>query len=189
VGVSRARVGLRRACCRFLLFALSKLLNRGGARRALRLEPLLYVVKINTHLCTTICYIIKYSYGVLTFPLLLLFSLVERKQKSKKKTLKFLKTKKKTHFFLLTTSIITNSYSSRESAGVVATTQRISTTNTKRDQGVFLFSRDLFSLQARSLYLFLFVSAYLILISLAIVIELTRSVVRLSAFAYGLSIA
>ena len=113
-----------------------------------------------------------------------------RAREKKQKTLKFLKNKKKTHFFLLTTtSIITNSYSSRKSAGGVATTQRISTTNTKRDQGVFLFSRDLFSLQARSLYLFLFVSAYLILISLAIVIELTRSVVRLSAFAYGLSIA
>ena len=111
-------------------------------------------------------------------------------ERENKKTLKFLKNKKKTHFFLLTTtSIITNSYSSRKSAGVVATTQSITTTNTKRDQErVFLFSRDLFSLQARSLYLFLFVSAYLILISLAIVIELTRSVVRLSAFAYGLSI-
>ena len=113
------------------------------------------------------------------------------RERKNKKTLKFLKNKKKTHFFLLTTtSIITNSYSSRKSAGVVATTQSITTTNTKRDQErVFLFSRDLFSLQARSLYLFLFVSAYLILISLAIVIELTRSVVRLSAFAYGLSIA
>ena len=114
-----------------------------------------------------------------------------REKKVKQKNAKISEKQKKTHFFLLTTtSIITNSYSSRKSAGVVATTQSITTTNTKRDQErVFLFSRDLFSLQARSLYLFLFVSAYLILISLAIVIELTRSVVRLSAFAYGLSIA
>ena len=127
------------------------------------------------YLCSLLC----------SFP-----SLYESSRENRnKKNAKISEKQKKTHFFLLTTSIITNSSSSRESAGVVATTQRITTTNTKRDQRVFLFSRDLFSLQARSLYLFLFVSAYLILISLAIVIELTRSVVRLSAFAYGLSIA
>ena len=116
---------------------------------------------------------------------------VRELERKKQKNAKISEKQKKNAFlFVNNNSIITNSYSSRKSAGVVATTQSITTTNTKRDQErVFLFSRDLFSLQARSLYLFLFVSAYLILISLAIVIELTRSVVRLSAFAYGLSIA
>ena len=187
MGVSRARVGLRRACCRFLLFALSKLLDRGGANCS---APRTFIISSQNqyyHLCT-LCYI---TYSLFALSSALSFYMYESSREKNKKTLKFLKNKKKTHFFLLTTtSIITNSYSSRKSAGVVATTQSITTTNTKRDQErVFLFSRDLFSLQARSLYLFLFVSAYLILISLAIVIELTRSVVRLSAFAYGLSIA
>ena len=186
MGVSRARVGLRRACCRFLLFALSKLLDRGGANCS---APRTFIISSQNqyyHLCT-LCYV-KYSIFALSSALSFLFV---RELEKKQKNAKISKNKKKTHFFLLTTtSIITNSYSSRKSAGVVATTQSITTTNTKRDQErVFLFSRDLFSLQARSLYLFLFVSAYLILISLAIVIELTRSVVRLSAFAYGLSIA
>jgi len=36
-----------------------------------------------------------------------------------------------------------------------------------------------------SLYLFAFISVYLILISVATVVELTRSVVRLSEFVYA----
>jgi len=66
------------------------------------------------------------------------------------------------------------------SSAARATTTRTTITNAR-----YARARDLFSLP-RSLYLFLFVVAYLILISLATVVELTRSVVRLSAFAYEL---
>ena len=64
------------------------------------------------------------------------------------------------------------------SAARATTTTRTTITNAR-----YARARDLFSLP-RSLYLFLFVVAYLILISLATVVALTRTVVRLSAFAY-----
>ena len=115
------------------------LLNRGGTKCS---TPRTFIISSQNqyHLCA-IFYQVLYLCSLLCS-----FLPCTRALPCNKKTLKFLKNKKKTHFFsLTTTSIITNSYSSRKSAGVVATTQRISTTNTKRDQErVFLFSRDLF---------------------------------------------
>jgi hypothetical protein len=77
VGVSRARVGLRRACCRFLLFALSKLLNRGGAKCS---APRTFIISSQNqyyHLCT-LCYI-KYSIFALYSALSFLLRELERK--------------------------------------------------------------------------------------------------------------
>jgi len=90
-------------------------------------------------------------------------------------------TKKKTHlkkFFYFVWRERKNTHRHASSAARATTTTRTTITNAR-----YARARDLFSLP-RSLYLFLFVVAYLILISLATVVELTRTVVRLSAFAY-----
>jgi len=89
--------------------------------------------------------------------------------------------KKKTHlkkFFYFVWRERKNTHRHASSAARATTTTRTTITNAR-----YARARDLFSLP-RSLYLFLFVVAYLILISLATVVELTRTVVRLSAFAY-----
>ena len=58
------------------------------------------------------------------------------------------------------------------------------TTNEQRKVVPRVHSYSLFTLP-HSLYLFAFISVYLILISVVTVVELTRSVVRLSEFVYG----
>ena len=87
-------------------------------------------------------------------------------------------TKKKTHLKKFFYFVWRERKNTHRHAARATTTTRTTITNAR-----YARARDLFSLP-RSLYLFLFVVAYLILISLATVVELTRTVVRLSAFAY-----